>query len=346
MRRSRVVALLVLALIGATACGRYLSAGAAVVNGVSISQDELDARLEGLLRQGGAAPEGRVDIAREVLSQMIQEELVRQEIERRGLRVPEEEVEAGLAQVRGRFGSEQEFQSALQQQGFDVPSLRRRLSEELLQNRLRADLIKDTPVPDAEVRRQYQRTRRSFEEIRVRHILFSAEAGEDAALRRARSALARLRGGADFADLARRLSEDPGSAQQGGDLGFVRRGRFVPEFEQAAFSLRPRTVSEPVRSSFGYHLILVQARRIVPFAEAAEEIRTQLSQERGEQAFQTWLGEVLGSAEIEVNPRYGDWDAEQRTIVPHRFFVPAEPETEPVLPEDQPLPEIQILPQQ
>ena len=71
----------------------------------------------------------------------------------------------------------------------------------------------------------------------------------------------KLAAGADFGDLARTYSEDPGTAAQGGDLGCFAAGRLVPEFEEAAFDLRPGEVSEPVLTQYGYHLILLHEKR-------------------------------------------------------------------------------------
>ena len=86
----------------------------------------------------------------------------------------------------------------------------------------------------------------------------------------------RIRGGADFADVALESSEDPGSRSQGGDLGFFPRGRMVPPFEEAAFSLEPGATSEVIRTTHGLHLIRVEERRaamVVPFEEVRDEVR-------------------------------------------------------------------------
>lgn len=103
------------------------------------------------------------------------------------------------------------------------------------------------------------------EQVRARHILISvaedaSDADQQEALARAISITQRLRNGEDFAALAEQFSEDPGSAANGGDLGFFGRGRMVPEFEEAAFGLEIGEISDPVRSPFGYHIILVEER--------------------------------------------------------------------------------------
>jgi peptidyl-prolyl cis-trans isomerase SurA len=82
-----------------------------------------------------------------------------------------------------------------------------------------------------------------------------------AALRRALGLIDSVKAGTDFGDLAKRYSIDPGSAAQGGDLGWVRRGSFVKEFEEATFTLKEKEISKPVKTQFGYHVIQLMERR-------------------------------------------------------------------------------------
>lgn len=128
-----------------------------------------------------------------------------------------------------------------------------------------SDLAQLIEVEEGALRRYFEDHRAEFvglEERAVSHILLSVPPGADpsleaAAREKAGALLDQLREGADFAEVAREHSQDPGSAAAGGDLGWVERGIMVPAFEEAAFALEPGVVSEPVRSEFGYHLIKV-----------------------------------------------------------------------------------------
>ncbi|TVS09196.1 MAG: hypothetical protein EA417_20870 [Gammaproteobacteria bacterium] len=127
----------------------------------------------------------------------------------------------------------------------------------------RSDLLDDVDVDEAAVRGAYERELEVFEgqeERRAAHILISvgAQRSEDEALERARDLQGRLEDGADFAELAREFSDDPGSAVDGGDLGMAGRDTFVPEFERALFALEPGEVSDPVVTQFGVHLIRLE----------------------------------------------------------------------------------------
>lgn len=118
------------------------------------------------------------------------------------------------------------------------------------------------------------------EAVRARHLLLRVEPGarpeEDGKVReRAAKLRQEILGGKPFAEVAKRSSEDPGSKDQGGDLGYFQRGQMVPEFEDAAFALEAGAVSEPVKTAFGYHLIQVEEHRQArqrPFEEVAEEL--------------------------------------------------------------------------
>ncbi|HSO78694.1 MAG TPA: SurA N-terminal domain-containing protein, partial [Chromatiaceae bacterium] len=146
-----------------------------------------------------------------------------------------------------------------------------------------ATLDAGQPVDEEALRRQYDEEIERFrepEQRRARHILVTLAAGADAAAEaeakaRIEAIQGRLAAGDDFATLARELSQDPGSAPQGGDLGMFGKGVMDPAFEQASFSLETGTTSEPVRSQFGYHLI--QVTEIQPETlKAFEEVREQL----------------------------------------------------------------------
>jgi peptidyl-prolyl cis-trans isomerase D len=121
------------------------------------------------------------------------------------------------------------------------------------------------------------------EQVRARHILLRLDADANDELvettrARAEDLVKSLREGADFADLAAETSDDPGSRENGGDLGFFERGRMVPAFESAAFSLEPGTVGDPVRSDFGYHVIRVEEHKQAQ-QQSYESVREELARE-------------------------------------------------------------------
>ncbi|HYO78481.1 MAG TPA: SurA N-terminal domain-containing protein, partial [Thermoanaerobaculia bacterium] len=152
---------------------------------------------------------------------------------------------------------------------------------------LLADLAKiraQLAPSDAELRQAYEATRERYKRpgsAKVEHILVkvdpSAPPATDAAARaKAEGLVQQLRGGADFAAIARANSEDPSSSANGGDMGWVDQGQTVAPFEQAIFSIPLNTISDPIRSQeFGYHIVRVTERR-EPSVRPFEEVRTEL----------------------------------------------------------------------
>jgi peptidyl-prolyl cis-trans isomerase D len=141
-------------------------------------------------------------------------------------------------------------------------------------------------VSDAERRRYYQDNLDGYrqpERVQVSHILFRVTDKDPAkiaeARKKAEDVLKQLKAGADFAELAKKNSQDTANASKGGDLGWILRGQTVPEFEKAAFGLAPGSISEPVQTDFGIHLIKVAAHetsRLQPFEEVQAAIENNL----------------------------------------------------------------------
>ncbi len=190
----------------------------------------------------------------------------------------QQEVERAVREIRGQFGSELEFAQQLRVAGFGSPEeYRRWFSEQtrrdmmrrtyLQQLRERGELVPLAPT-EVELRQFYELTKPQQPPrpatVSFRQVVVRSE-GDSAAIARARaladSLVALLREGADFGQLARRYSSDPGSKDQGGDLGWVRRGRLVPEFDRVAFRIQPGEISDPVSSVFGFHIIQVERRQ-------------------------------------------------------------------------------------
>ncbi len=150
-------------------------------------------------------------------------------------------------------------------------------------------------VTDDAVRARYDKdiaNKPGEEEVHAKHILVDSEA-------EAKKIIGQLKGGADFAALAKQYSKDPSGSQQGGDLGFFRKDEMVPEFAAAAFALQPGQVSqEPVHSQFGWHVILVVERRRAP-APSFEQARDELRQKMIQEGVQQVVAKARASAQVE-----------------------------------------------
>lgn len=269
-------------LVTPTPSGEVADRIVAVVGDRPILATQVDEQIFGLASQGQLTLTTKEDTARvrkDVLKQMIDDELLVQEAQRdTAVKVTEQEVadsvEKTLRGIRARFPTELEFKKELSTSGFlSADEYRRFLGDEVRRDFLKARLyehlaaegkLKPVQPTDAEMRRYFEERKGQFGKrpatIGFRQIIVAPRATEPARLRAkqlADSIVAQLRLGADFATAARRFSQDPGSREAGGDLGWNRRGSWVQEFERAAFSLRKDQISDPVESPFGWHIIQV-----------------------------------------------------------------------------------------
>lgn len=313
----KVFLLLAVASLSLAGCGS-VSSYAIEINGRQVSQQELNRELEAVLdnrqylqlAEDALAPTGQrargqgqetlsTFLVARLLERRVLFELIHQEVLRRKVKVTEEDRRAaesaaiessGGARVFNAFP--QDFRDEQVQLRAEVSALQRELAPK---------------VDEAAVRRFYDGNPQSFQESCVRHIQVDNQA-------KAAEIKGRIAAGEDFAAVARAEStakQPPDdSANRGGDLGCVPRGRLGPEFEAAMGNLQPGQVSDPVQTQFGFHLIQVTGRRMRPFEEASPEIRQRLEAQSPE-ALQKFLDDALAKAKVKVNPRYGKVSKEQ-----------------------------------
>jgi peptidyl-prolyl cis-trans isomerase D len=162
-------------------------------------------------------------------------------------------------------------------------------------------------VSDADVQAYYNQHQAQYqvkEQVKVRHILIAVPQGADAKTDQAAKAkvddlLKQIKSGGNFADLASKNSDDPGSKVQGGELGWLDRGRTVPEFDKAAFTLAPGSTSDVIKTQFGYHILQVEEKKTAhqrPLSEVKAEIVPVLEQQRVGAAEQTYASQLAADA--------------------------------------------------
>jgi peptidyl-prolyl cis-trans isomerase D len=144
-------------------------------------------------------------------------------------------------------------------------------------------------VPAADVERAYNNNIEQYstpEQVRASHILLKTEGKDDATVKaKAESILKQAKAGADFAELAKKNSEDEGSAKNGGDLDYFGKGRMVPEFDAAVFAMQPGQISDLVKTQYGYHIIkLVDKKNATtrPLSEVRQQLVDQLGYEKAQ----------------------------------------------------------------
>jgi len=255
----------------------------AVVGTRPILASQIDEEIVRFQAQGGQLPTdstGRAKLRRQILDRMVEEELVVQQAQRdTTVKVTEQEVLDAVEQTyqnaRKQFTSEVEFQTQLRAVGLGtVEEWRRQLSDDqrrrILQDRLFEALrqkgkLKPIPPTEAQMRDFWESNRAQQPKrpatVSFRQIVIKPQPDSVARARAyqlAESLLVVLRHGADFAAVAKRFSGDTASREQGGELGWFRRGVMFKQFEDVAFRLRPGEISDLVETPFGFHIIKLE----------------------------------------------------------------------------------------
>ena len=188
-----------------------------------------------------------------------------------------------------------------------------------------------TIVPAADIEREYNNNSEQYttpEQVRASHILLKTEGKDDAAVKaKAEELLKQARGGADFAELAKKNSEDEASAKNGGDLDYFGRGRMVPEFDQAVFVMQPGTISDLVKTQYGYHIIKLVDKKNAT-TRPLTEVRQQLTDQLAYQRAQAQAADLAQNLEKQIS-KPADLDkvakAQGLTVQESGFFARDEP---------------------
>jgi peptidyl-prolyl cis-trans isomerase C len=286
----------------------------AEVNGQPVSSRFLKTIVESQVESGQIPPERRDVAYRGVLDNLITREVLFQEASARKTKVQDRAVRQAYDQPRAQFSDELQWNQHLAKQGFTPETFR---AEIRIQQTVRAllsevaDQVKAKDLSDSEIRAYYESHSAEFdapERLEASHILVAVAAKADAATRarlhaKAKAILERARKGADFAQLARESSDDPGSAKGGGRLPAFGRGKMVKPFEEAAFALKPGETSGLVETPYGYHIIKLHKRLAaehLAMEAVAEQLRSFLLQQKRQLTVQQFVAQLRAKAKIDI----------------------------------------------
>ena len=253
------------------------------VNGEKITKGQLDDRLEG---QAG----------KPTLQQMVDQALVLQYASQNHIAVTDAEIQTQLQQLEARFPPGQ-FDTILKNQGLTMDDAKTIVK---VQQIVKKAVDKNITITNAQITDFYNRNKSLFStpaQVRARHILVKTKP-------EANSIEAQLRSGANFAVLAQKYSVDPGTKDKGGDLGFFGQTQMVPPFANAAFSLKPGQISQPVQTQFGWHIIQVEDKRPAhtgTLAEATSKVRADLLQQQESAQTGPFIENLRKSAKIDIS---------------------------------------------
>ena len=240
------------------------------------------------------------------LEQIIDKTIVEQEAKQAGITVSDEELDFTLKEMKSRFKlDETEMEKALKKQNMTEESFRQQWRFQLLTQKLMEAKVKgNVAVTDQEIKEYYQQTYGDYEEgvseIRIAHILILNN-GPDA-LRKATKIADEAKAGEDFPKLAKEYSQDTMSAQNGGDLGYFKKGDLVESLEFAVKDVQINEIVGPVESPGGYHIIKVLDKKDSKIGipqSYSNEIRNTIYSQKAEEMLKNYLKNIKETAYIE-----------------------------------------------
>ena len=284
------------------------------VNGESITKTEFEDAIKSVeARAGGPVPADQRDrVLRSILEDLIGFKLLAQEAKARKVTIPDADVDARVAQIRGQFPSEDVFMQMLVERKMTLDQVKADAREDMaIGKMIEGELAGKIDVKPEQVQDFYTKNPDQFqqpERVRASHILIGVPENADAAAKtqaraKAEQVLKELKSGGDFAALAKQHSSDPGSAANGGDLGFFQQGQMVGPFNDVAFSLKPGTTSDVVETQFGFHIIRVaekQEPRTVPLDEVRTQVEQYLANMNRQQQTEAFVTGLKAKGKIEV----------------------------------------------
>ncbi len=265
-------------------------------------------------KKGALSDADRIKIRRTALDHLIEKRLTDQKIKELGIRVSDEEIRQAIDDVRkqNNIPSQEALLAALTAQGLTFDQYRAQLQEQIEKLKLVSMEVRaKVQVTESEMRDYYTANLAKYSEeesYRARHIFFKTgpKASPDEIQRSratALSVLADAKAGKDFAELAKRFSEDPAARKDGGDLGSFKKGDMQPELEKTILALKPGEVSELVSTPIGFHIIKLEARvpgSTKPFESVKADIEDILYRKKSEERFSQWVKDLRGKANIEI----------------------------------------------
>jgi peptidyl-prolyl cis-trans isomerase C len=290
----------------------------ATFEGGSVTQGELDefAQQSGFGNLSEDDPQYKAAI-QQIMPQLVGIEIAKAYAEENNITASDKEVDQEIEKIKKQVGdqarssgqelsNQEAYEQALKQNNITEEELRDQLRDNLPVQKVQEKVAGNAEPTDEEIQKYYEQNKEAQfttpEQRCVRHILFNKDQKQ-----KAEDVKKQLEDGADFAKLAKEYSQDPGSAEKGGDLGCLGKGETVPPFEEAAFGAKEGEIVGPFKTQFGYHILEVtdtKPKQTRPLSEVEPQIRSQLASEEQSKAFSKWLEEQKKQRDVKYLEGY------------------------------------------
>ena len=227
-----------------------------------------------------------------VIEKLINDAAIINHMKNNKVEIDASEIDEQYANYMEILKNQTEANKFFQDNGIDEAFIKEQIKTDLYMNKFYESVMSEVDLSEEKLKEYYEQNKEEYRNTQVKasHILVDKE-------EEAKDILKKLQAGQDFAELATEFSKDPGSAAQGGDLGFFSKDMMVPEFDVAAFSLKPGEISEPIKTTYGYHIIKVVDKidEIGSFEDVEENIKSMFI----DKAISTKSDEIKNSLKID-----------------------------------------------
>lgn len=289
----------------------------ATVNGVKIKGDDFSKSLESYKRRltmmgQQLTEENEKEINKGIIDDMVSRELLTQNTNKMKIKISDDELNKEIETLKLKFHTEEQFNQAIKSQNMTLEDVKKDIRKVMAIKKLIKSEIEDkVSIDEKEVTEYYNNNPSRFledESVKASHILVKVDKNaskeeKDAARKKIDGLLKKTKKGEDFAKLAKENSDDPGSGQNGGDLGFFSKGMMVPPFEKAVFSLKKDEVSDVVETEFGYHIIKLtdkKSARNIPLTEVHDKLKGFLKSIEVNKKLSEYIANLKKTADVKI----------------------------------------------
>ncbi|MFR2716889.1 MAG: peptidylprolyl isomerase, partial [Anaerococcus obesiensis] len=221
-----------------------------------------------------------------IVQMLVQDKLIADDMKKNNVKVDDKALDDKFLQYVQQFGGQEKFDKMLEDYNMSSDKFKETIKKDEIYQKHRAWFEEKNPVDEKQIKKYYEENKDTLSQVKASHILVADEAT-------AKQVKEKLDNGEDFAKLAKEYSKDTANAEKGGDLGYFTKDKMVKEFADKAFSMKKDEVSDPVKTSYGYHIIKVTDKKDSP-----EALKDEISKTLNDKKYSDYLTDLFNKAKV------------------------------------------------